>query len=118
MGIEHLHIFPLRALHRLGLRFLHGVQNRIQQVERNHHHHSGQRVGALELPGDPGGVPRDFLRPRLGVDSVGLDIARQSDVPDRIGIRIVVLEMRPLAGVRIGKDDLSTGFEAPCGPPR
>ena len=51
MRIDQLQIFAA-APGRLRLRLLHGIQHRIEQVQRDHHHHARQRIGALQLPGD------------------------------------------------------------------
>ena len=68
--------------------------------------------GALQFPGDAGGVARQIVRPRLRLDAVGLDVARQADVADRVRIRVGVLQVGALAGVGIGEDDLGADFEA------
>ena len=104
-GLKQLDALAVRARQRLRLRLLHGVQQRVEQVERNHHQDARQRVGALQFPGDARGMPRDLLRARLRVDAVSLDVAVQADVADGVGVRVGVFQVRPLARFGIGKDD-------------
>ena len=47
---------------------------RIEQIQRHHHHYARQRIGALQLPGDAVGVPRDLLRALLRIHAIGLDV--------------------------------------------
>src|ERR1022692_2299306 len=74
MRVEQFDAFAAGARHRLRLRFLHGIQHRVEQVERDHYQDSGKRVGALEFPSDSGGMAREFVRTRLRIDAIGPDI--------------------------------------------
>ena len=112
MRIDQFDAFAAAARQRLRLGFLHGVQHRVEQVERDHHQNFGQGIGALQLPGDPGGVPRQFFRARLRIHPVRLDITRQADMAHRVRIGIGVFEVGTMAGVRVGKDDLRAYLEA------
>ncbi len=112
MGVEQFDAFAAGARQRLRLGFLHGVEHGVEQVERDDHQHTGERIGALQFPGDSGGVARQVVGARLGVDAVGLDIACEADVAHGIGVGIGVLEMGAMAGIRVGKDDLRADFEA------
>ena len=69
-------------------------------------------IGALQLPGDAGGVARDFLGARLRVDAVGLDVTFEADVAEGVGVGIGVLQVRALAGVGVGENDLRADLEA------
>ena len=84
---------------------------RVEQVQRHHHQHARQRIAALQFPGDAVGVPRDFIRTRLRIDAVGLHVFVEADVADGIGVRVGVLQVRPLARIGIGEDDLRADLE-------
>ena len=112
MGIEQFDAFATGARQGLRLGFLHGVQHGVEQVERDDDQNTGERIGALQFPGDSGGVARQVIGARLGVDAVGLDIAGEADVAHRVRVRIGVLEMGTMAGVGVGKDDLRADLEA------
>jgi len=112
MGVEELDALAPQTGHGLGLRFFHGVQDGVQQVERDHHQHARFGAGSLELPGNARGVARDLLAARLRVDAVRLDVTRQADVADGVRIRVGVAEMRAVAGVRVGEDDFRSRLEA------
>ena len=112
MRVEQFDAFAAGARQGLRLGFLHGVQHRVEQVERDHHQNSGERIGALQFPGDPGGVARQFVRARLRIDAVGLDITCEADMAHRVRVGIGVLEVGTMAGIRVGKDDLRADLEA------
>ncbi len=110
--MEQLHAIAPKAGHGLPLRFFHGVEHRVEKVQRYHHQDRGIRVGALQFPGDTSGVPRQIFAARLRVDPVGLDITGQADVPDGVRIGIGIPQMRTLSRVGIGEDDFGAGFKA------
>ena len=110
--VEQFDAFAAGARQGLRLRFLHGVQHRVQQVQRDDDQNTGERIGALQFPGDSGSVARQVIGARLGVDAVGLDIAGEADVAHRVRVRISVLEMGTMAGIGVGEDDLRADFEA------
>ena len=54
MRVDQLQIFA-PAARGLRLRLLHGVEHGIDQIQRKHHQHARERIGALQLPGNPAG---------------------------------------------------------------
>ena len=74
-----------------------------------------QRIGALQLPGHAGGVRRDLFRARLRIDAVGLDVLLEPMWRMRVGVRIIVRQVRPLAGIGIDEHDLRADLAARCG---
>ena len=112
MRVEQFDAFAAAARHGLRLGFLHGVQHRVEQVERDHDQDSGERIGALEFPRDPRRVARKFVRARLRVDAVRLDITREADVPHRVRVGIGILEVRTVARIRVDEDNLRACLEA------
>ncbi|HEY1203863.1 MAG: hypothetical protein ABSH46_17725 [Bryobacteraceae bacterium] len=61
MRVHQLDLAPPSAAARWFLRDLHGIQHRVQQVQRNDHQHARQRVGALQLPRNAARVRRDLV---------------------------------------------------------
>ena len=109
--IEHVHALAPQTRHGLRLRLIHGVQHGVQQIQRHHHQHARQRIAALQLPGDAAGVPREFVRPLLRVDAVSLHVFFIANVADRIRVRIGILQVRPLARVRVGENHICANLQ-------
>ena len=112
MRVEQLDALAASAREGLDLRLLHGVEQRVEQVQRHHHEHAGQRVDAFELPGDAGGMARNLLRARLRIDAIGFDETLEADVANGVRVGVSVGQVRALAGFGIGEDDLGADFEA------
>ena len=112
MRVEQLDTLAARAGQGLSLGLLHGVQQGVEQVERHYHQDVRQRIGALQFPGDAGGVPRDFLGARLRVNAVRLDVPLEADMADGVGVRVGVFQVRALAGVGIDENDFRSDLEA------
>ena len=109
--IEKLDAFAVYAREGLRLRLFHGIEQRVEQVQRDHHEHAGCRVGSFQLPGDAGGVARNLIGARLRIDAVGFDVALQADGANRVRIGIGVRQVRTLLGFGLGEDDLGADFE-------
>ena len=58
----------------LRLRLLHRIEYGIEEVQRKHHQHARQRIGALELPGHAVGVGGDVVIASLRPDAIRLDV--------------------------------------------
>ena len=112
MRIQYLHAVALHASHGLRLRLLHGVEDRVHQIQRDDDQDARQRIGALNLPGNAAGMRGDGFRARLRPHPVRLNIFFERHAADRIRIRIIVRQMRARAGIRVGENDFRAHFEA------
>ena len=112
MRIHQLHTLAPGAGQGLRLRFLHGIQHGIQQVQRHHDQDARQRVAPLQLPGDAIRVARDLLRSWLRIHAIGFDVPLQAHVADRIGVRVGVFQVRPFSRVRIGEHHIRADFKS------
>jgi len=112
MRIDQFDALAATARQRLGLGFLHGVQYRVEQVQRDHYQDFCQGIGALQLPRNPGGVPRQLFRARLRIHPVCFDITSQADMAHRVRVGIGVFEVGAMPGIRVGKDDFRAYLEA------
>ena len=100
-----------RGAARRVLRYLHRVQHRIQQIERDHHKHPRQRIGALQLPGHARRMRRGLLVAGLRVNTISLDVFVEADVANGKGIGIGIGKMRPVARIRFDENHLGVDFE-------
>ena len=94
----------------LALRRFHGIEHGIEQIERQHHEDTPERVRALQLPGDRLRKLFRLCRTLLRIDAVRFHILAQWNLVQRVRIRIGIGEMRPFHGVRIREDDLRAYF--------
>jgi hypothetical protein len=94
MRIDQLDALPPAPHHGLRLRTLHGVEHGGDQIQGHHHHHSRQRIGSLQLPGDSVSLPLDLLRTLLRVHAIGFHVLVEGNIPQRVGVRISVRKMR------------------------
>ncbi len=85
----------------LGLRLFHRIEHRIQQIQRKHHQHARQRIGALQFPCDAAGEALHFGRALLRIDAIRLHVLAQRDRSQRVRIRD---KCRADAAVRWNRD--------------
>ena len=72
-------------------------------------------IGPLQLPGHGGGVRRDFVGARLRTHAIALDVALEADALHRVGVRILIVQVRTLLRVGLEEDDLARRSPRPCG---
>ncbi len=85
-------------------RRFHGVEQRIQQIQRDHHEYVCRRVGALQLPRHSGRMRGNFIRSILRPHAIRFDVPVEPDAPDRIRIGISIRQMRPFDRIRFEKN--------------
>ena len=110
MQVQHADALAAHLAQRLRLRPLHGVEQRVEQIQRNHHQHARLGVDALQLPGETFGVNRQLLRARPGEHAVGFDVFFEPDTVDGVGVRVDLFDVRALADVRVEKHRLGADF--------
>jgi len=92
------------------LRRFHGIENGVEHVQRDHHHDSRARIGALQFPCHGLGELLNGSGAGRGVKAIGLYILLVRDGVKRVGIGISIGDVGTLGGIGIGKYDRRADF--------